>query len=250
MCSHRRERLIASYHVDGFCLKRNTVFQFHGCRWHGCLKCYAEKHQKTITFVMKKLGKRGLTREMQYAWTLKRKNLSLKWGLKWSSVGNTIFTKCQFIWKRKGKNLSARHHVWYWDNAKCSQTSKGDKMSTCHVCFFGRHLKQRARTDFQHRPKRACSEILGGACAKVYRKPKRHAAIHFRGFLFLAAAAATSLVNQGCFQFPILGFNSGCYDRNLIKKHFVTHVAQFDDVKVANKQNKVMFMSYGQVCGH
>lgn len=25
MCSHRRERVIASYHVDGFCLKRNTV---------------------------------------------------------------------------------------------------------------------------------------------------------------------------------------------------------------------------------
>ena len=57
-------------------------------------------------------------------------------------------------------------------------------------------------------------------------------------------------VNQWCFQFPILGFNSGCYDLNLIKKHFVTHVAQFDDVKGANKQNKIMFMSYGQVCGH
>lgn len=129
MCSHRGERVIASYHVDGFCLKRNTVFQFHGCCWHGCLKCYPEKHQKTITFVKKKLGKRGLTRGVQYAWTLKRKNLSLKWGLNWSSVGNTIFTKCQFIWKRKGKNLSARHHVRYWDNAKCSQTLKGDGLS-------------------------------------------------------------------------------------------------------------------------
>lgn len=67
ICNHRGERVIASYHVDSFCLKRNTAFQFHGCSWHGCLKCYPEKHQKTITFGKKKLGKRGLTREMQYA---------------------------------------------------------------------------------------------------------------------------------------------------------------------------------------
>lgn len=46
ICNHRGERVIASYHVDGFCLKRNTAFQFHGCRWHGCLKCYPEKHQR------------------------------------------------------------------------------------------------------------------------------------------------------------------------------------------------------------
>jgi hypothetical protein len=26
--------------VDGFCNKTNTVYQFHGCLFHGCLKCY------------------------------------------------------------------------------------------------------------------------------------------------------------------------------------------------------------------
>jgi hypothetical protein len=28
--------------VDGFDEKTNTVYQFHGCFWHGCLKCYDE----------------------------------------------------------------------------------------------------------------------------------------------------------------------------------------------------------------
>lgn len=26
--------------VDGFCEQSNTVYQFHGCYWHGCPKCY------------------------------------------------------------------------------------------------------------------------------------------------------------------------------------------------------------------
>lgn len=43
---------------------------------------------------------------------------------------------------------------------------------------------------------------------------------------------------------PVLGFNSRHYDLNLIKKHFVTHIAK---VKVANKQNKVMFISMPSV---
>ena len=36
--------------------------------------------------------------------------------------------------------------------------------------------------------------------------------------------------------------NSGHYDLNLIKKYFVTKIAQPGNVKVANKQNKVMYM--------
>lgn len=42
----------------------------------------------------------------------------------------------------------------------------------------------------------------------------------------------------------VLGFNSRHYDLNLIKKHFVTH---FANVKVANKQNKVMSISMPSV---
>lgn len=42
---------------------------------------------------------------------------------------------------------------------------------------------------------------------------------------------------------PLSRFNSGPYDLNLIKKYFVSHIAQSADVKVANKQKKVMYMS-------
>lgn len=33
-----------------FCLEINTVFQFHGCHWHSCPKCYPTKRKKLVTF--------------------------------------------------------------------------------------------------------------------------------------------------------------------------------------------------------
>lgn len=43
MCGHGGERMVAEHPVDGFCLETNTVFQFHGCHWHGCPKCYPKQ---------------------------------------------------------------------------------------------------------------------------------------------------------------------------------------------------------------
>lgn len=50
------------------------------------------------------------------------------------------------------------------------------------------------------------------------------------------------LINQWCFQIPVLGFNSGHYDLELIKKYFVTHILQPGYV-MANKQSKVLYTS-------
>ena len=29
-----------TFTVDGFCQENNTVYEFHGCFWHGCPKCF------------------------------------------------------------------------------------------------------------------------------------------------------------------------------------------------------------------
>ena len=41
-----------TYKVDGFCKETNTIYEFYGCFWHGCLNCYKpniinSKNQKT-----------------------------------------------------------------------------------------------------------------------------------------------------------------------------------------------------------
>ena len=35
-----REVRILNIPVDGLCLANNTVYQFHGCYYHGCRECY------------------------------------------------------------------------------------------------------------------------------------------------------------------------------------------------------------------
>ncbi len=34
------EKRIGPFKVDGFAPATNTVYEFHGCIWHGCPECY------------------------------------------------------------------------------------------------------------------------------------------------------------------------------------------------------------------
>ena len=48
---------------------------------------------------------------------------------------------------------------------------------------------------------------------------------------------------EWCNEVPVVGFNSGAYDLNLIKSHFASAVAEENKkVKVAKKGNKTMFL--------
>ena len=59
----------------------------------------------------------------------------------------------------------------------------------------------------------------------------------------LLPKAQRQKIEEWCNQVPVVGFNSGTYDLNLIKKHFAEHLA--DDtagkVRVAKNGNKIMF---------
>lgn len=40
-----REKKIGNYFADGFDPVTNTVYEFHGCSWHGCPSCYVNRHE-------------------------------------------------------------------------------------------------------------------------------------------------------------------------------------------------------------
>ena len=48
MCGHSGERWIERAPVDGYHPRTRTVFQYHGCYWHGCRKCYPNDRDKII----------------------------------------------------------------------------------------------------------------------------------------------------------------------------------------------------------
>jgi len=37
-----------NFHVDGFDVTTNTVYEFHGCFWLGCPSCYPNRHEKHL----------------------------------------------------------------------------------------------------------------------------------------------------------------------------------------------------------
>ena len=45
-CGHGGERIVAGGKVDGYHPATKTVFQYHGCHWHGCIQCFPNPEQK------------------------------------------------------------------------------------------------------------------------------------------------------------------------------------------------------------
>ena len=43
-----REKRIGKLPVDGWCAETRTAYQFHGCFWHGCPKCYDHEETNTL----------------------------------------------------------------------------------------------------------------------------------------------------------------------------------------------------------
>ena len=70
-CGHSGERLVGGATVDGYHPETKTVFQFHGCFWHGCIKCFPNPEQRTEVIYIDK-NNREITRDDAYQKTLKR----------------------------------------------------------------------------------------------------------------------------------------------------------------------------------
>ena len=57
LCGHGGERWILGALVDGYAEKPEIIFQYHGCWWHGCRRCFADRNTKMS---------HGITREELY----------------------------------------------------------------------------------------------------------------------------------------------------------------------------------------
>ena len=42
------EKQCGKYFLDGFCDQNKTIYEFHGCYWHGCTMCYNSLTYNTV----------------------------------------------------------------------------------------------------------------------------------------------------------------------------------------------------------
>jgi len=56
------------YRADGYCELLNTIFEYHGCFWHGCTRCYSDRNaiNKITKYSYEQLYKNTKIKEEHY----------------------------------------------------------------------------------------------------------------------------------------------------------------------------------------
>ena len=67
-CGHGGERTILGCKVDGYHPERQTIFQYHGCHWHGCPDCFPNPDERAFVLSRTRNGCE-ITRDDAYQMT-------------------------------------------------------------------------------------------------------------------------------------------------------------------------------------
>ena len=241
MCGHGGERYILGAPVDGYAPKPETIFQYHGCWWHGCRRCFPDRN--TII-------NHGKTREEVYIDTL-RKTQRLR------EAGYRVIEKweCEDM-KTKERNpqkqtKSYPHFIFYdfesyQDKTKRKEATKDLTYENTHVPIsvsIGDTLEREPTficdPDAKSLIKKFMEELerrgknIREAVSKDYMPEDMH----------VLPRKKRGTIKDWCDQVPVLGFNCGRYDLNLIKEHFAELLADTTArVQIAKKANTTMFM--------
>ena len=248
--------------VDGYEPKSNTIFQYHGCKWHGC-PCQKRKERnsleeersadqryaKTIE-LEKKMKEQGF--KIVSVWEcekpeLKKKRFCKKFRPYPYFIVYDFEAICQKINEKQTDELeiTAKHipvSVAINDNLTKKPSFIVEEDPKELIKKFVVELLKRAR---QIEGKVESANYVLGVRRKMNEDDKGE---QYGGYLInearvkLSKETAKSYVNW-VKQVPVFGFNSGRYDINMIKEYFVENLTSLSDVNVAKKENSYMFLS-------
>ena len=243
MSGHGGERWIGKRPVDGYNHKRKLVLQYHGCFWHGCPKCYPDRDT-----IIERVGR---TREELFQATMRRSAYLRKEGYKvvecWAcEVGNKYVEQLP-----EAKTKSYPHAILYDFEAYGDKNQR--KELTDRLTIENVHVPVSVSIGDTHErePTHICEKDLAELIRKFAKELERRGKnIRKQVRDEFIPADVTLLpkdqrkkIEEWCDQVPVLGFNSGKYDLNLIKKHFAEKLAgTTNKVRVAKNSNKIMFL--------
>ena len=255
--SHARE-----IPVDGYEPKSNTIFQYHGCKWHGC-PCQKRKERNSL--------EEEISAEQRYAKTIELEKKMKEQGFKIVSVWEC--EKPELKKKRFCKKFRPYPYFIVYDFEAISQ--KINEKQTDELTITAKHipvsvaindnLTKKPSFIVEEDPKKLAERFvvellkrareieetvwLSNPVLGVYKKfNEDDKGEQYGGYLInearvkLSKETAKSYVNW-VKQVPVFGFNSGRYDINMIKEYFVENLTSLSDVNVAKKENSYMFLS-------
>ena len=242
------ERWIEKRPVDGYNDEKKVVFQYHGCRWHGCPKCYPNREQ-----IIEHGGK---TVEELYQAT-KRRTAHLRkvgykviecWSCQWLVPGGA---------EKHGEELpkpgtKAYPHAILYDFEAYGDGNQR-KEPTKHLTIESKHIPVSVSIGdtLEREPTHICERnprvLVQKFMKELGRREKNIRAKVREEFMppdvKLIPKDQRKKIEEWCDQVPTLGFNSGSYDLNLIKNHFAKELADTaNKVRVAKNGSKIMFL--------
>ena len=259
-CGHGGERQILSARVDGYHPESKTVFQFHGCLWHGCEKCYPEERQKPVQQktrqgkVIPRLDtqKQPMSRKTAYELTLLRTQFLRKEGYrvveKWEHEKPTPWanTCCPKV------ETKTYPHAIVYDFEAYQDTSKAVR-PTSDLFYESEHVPISVSLADTLNPKP--EYIVSRDPAELIRLfhqslERRHTAIiadvvekfPLPDSIGIPEKQGEEIV-KWVYQVPVLDFNSGHYDLKLIRQHFIPLLAQDPGTFAAEKNGRIMFIN-------
>ena len=259
-CGHGGERKILGARVDGYHQESKTVFQFHGCLWHGCEKCYPEDRQKPVQQntrqgkVISRLDteKKPMNRKTAYALTLQRTQSLRKEGYrvveKWEHEKPTPWanTHCPKV------ETETYPHAIVYDFESYQDTSKAVR-PTSDLFYESEHvpisvsLADTLNPEPEYIVSRDPAELIRLFHQSLERRHEAIVAAVVKEFSFTELEGISKKQDAEIVkwfrQVPVLGFNSGHYDLKLIRQHFIPLLAQDPGTFAAEKNGRIMFIN-------
>ena len=255
--SHARE-----IPVDGYEPKSNTIFQYHGCKWHGC-PCQKRKERNSL--------EEERSADQRYAKTIELEKKMKEQGFKIVSVWEC--EKPELKKKRFCKKFRPYPYFIVYDfEAICQKINEKQtdelEITAKHIpvsVAINDNLTKKPSFIVEEDPKKLIKKFvvellkrarqieetvwLSNPVLGVYKKfNEDDQGEQYGGYLInearvkLSKETAKSYVNW-VKQVPVFGFNSGRYDINMIKEYFVENLTSLSEVNVAKKENSYMFLS-------
>ena len=243
MSGHGGERWIEKRPVDGYNHEKKIVFQYHGCYWHGCPKCYHDRD---------KIIERGeRTREDLFQATKRRTAYLRKAGYRviecWAcEVGEKYVEQLPEAQTKSYPHAILYDFEAYGDNNQRKEPTGNLTIENAHI-----PISVSIGDTLEREPTHICekdpAELVRKFMEELERRGKNIRTKVRDEFMppdvNLLPKDQRKKIEEWCDQVPVLGFNSGTYDLNLIKKYFAERLADTTKkVRVAKNGNKIMFL--------
>ena len=235
--------------VDGYEPESNTIFQYHGCKWHGC-PCQKsgsseqsskernsleeERYSKTID-LEKKMKEQEFN--LISVWECEKPELK-KMRFKKEFRPYPYFIVYDFEAILEKMNEPQTEELTITSRHVPVSVAINDNLTNEPVFIVDQdpeNLVKRFVEDLLERQRKIAQKV-----DSLYPLPKSN------DDRVSLSEKARNLWKTWVNQVPVFGFNSGRYDINMIKEYFVKNLAIISNVNVAKKENSYMFLSLPQ----